>query len=235
MKIRHPLLVAAAGRLAAGLTVGLGRTLRFEFHAIGTVVTAPIAAIPPGPRYVYALWHEYLLLPVARVAHPDLAALVSQHADGQILGTVLTAVGMGMVKGSSTRGGAEALRQIVRGTAGRRHLVVTPDGPRGPRRVVQPGVAYTASRTGMRVVPVGIGYQKAFRLKSWDRFAVPRPGCRAKLILGAPIPVDAAADAAALDGAARRVQADLDRLTAAAEAWAVTGVLDVMNLTGVTA
>ena len=222
MKIRNPTLVAAAGRagvLAARALVG---TLRHDLLCLGEP-SLPVGQVRPGTRYAYALWHEYLLLPTVRYGHPDLAALVSRHADGQILAELLRATGMATVAGSTNRGGVEAVRQIVADAPGRRHLVVTPDGPRGPRRVVQPGVVYAASRTGMKVVPLGVGYFKAFRLKSWDRFAVPRPGTRAVVVCGEPVTVAPGLRSAGLEAATATVQAALDRATALAEAWARTG------------
>jgi lysophospholipid acyltransferase (LPLAT)-like uncharacterized protein len=227
MKIRNPKLVRAAGWLGTQFARGLVGTLRFDFRNIGAVM-APVAEIPPGPRYVYALWHENLLLPTVTLGHPDLA--VSKHADGQILGALIEARGMGMVQGSTNRGGIEAVRQILNGTAGRRHLVVTPDGPRGPRRVVQPGVVYVASRTGMLLVPVGIGYEHPFRLKSWDRFAVPRPGSRAVLINGEPMAIPNGLKTEGLEAYRVQVQAEMDRLNAIAEAWAKSGRLDPASI-----
>lgn len=222
MKIRNKHLVRAAGWLGTRLALGLIRTLRFEYRSLGQAVVAPVPAIPPGPRYIYALWHENLLLPCGTLAHPDIAALISKHADGQILSALIEAIGMGVVLGSTNRGGIEAVRGLVTGTVGRRHLVVTPDGPRGPRRVVQPGIIYIASRTGMQIVPIGIGYCSPWRAKSWDRFAVPKPCTRARMILGAPLDVPAGLKAAGLEGHRQIVQAEIDRLTAAAEVWAAT-------------
>lgn len=226
MKIRNKHLIRAAGWLGTRFALGLIRTLRFEYRSVGTVV-APVTAIPPGPRYVYALWHENLLLPCGTVAHPDIAALISQHADGEILAAMIGAIGMGIVRGSTNRGGIEAVRGLVNGTVGRRHLVVTPDGPRGPRRVVQPGVVYVASRTGMQVVPIGIGYHNPWRAKSWDRFAVPKPCTRARMILGEPIRVPDGLKTEGLETYRRIVQAEMERLSTAAETWADTNRFDL--------
>lgn len=222
MKIRHPALVAVAGRVGVVAAKALVRTVRVELHCFGEV-SLPVGAAAPGARYAYAVWHEHLLMGTVLYGHAEVAALVSKHADGRILADLVRSTGMGVVAGSTGRGGVEAVRQIV-GPAGRRHLVVTPDGPRGPRRVAQSGVVYAASRTGMRVVPVGVGYQKAFRLKSWDRFAVPRPGTRAFVVCAEPIPVAPGLKAAGLEAVTAAVQAALDRVTTLAEAWARTGV-----------
>lgn len=221
MKIRNKHLIRAAGWLGTRFALGLVGTLRFEYRFLGPVV-APVTAIPPGPRYAYAIWHENILLPAGTMAHPDLAALVSKHADGEILAALFEANGMATVRGSTNRGGVEVVRQLVNGTVGRRHLSITPDGPRGPRRVVQLGIVYIASRTGMQVVPVGVGYHNPWRAKSWDRFAVPKPCTRARMILGEPIKVPAGLRTEGLETYRQLVQADMDRLSAAAETWAAT-------------
>jgi lysophospholipid acyltransferase (LPLAT)-like uncharacterized protein len=227
MKIRNKHLIRAAGWLGTRFALGLIRTLRFEYRSLASAVVVPVSAIPPGPRYIYTLWHENLLLPCGTVAHPDIAALISKHADGQVLTALIEAIGMGVVLGSTNRGGIEAVRGLVNGTVGRRHLVVTPDGPRGPRRVVQPGIAYIASRTGMQVVPLGIGYHNPWRAKSWDGFAVPKPCTRARMILGEPIAVPDGLKTEGLETSRRLVQAEMERLTAAAEMWADTNRLEL--------
>ena len=225
MKIRNRYAVGFAGRVAALALKLLVRTLNFDYFCIGTQVI-PAENIALGERYVFSMWHEYVLLPIFKFGHPNMAGLVSKHADGRLLGHLLGSVRMGMVAGSTNRGGVEAIRQILRDKDRHRHLVVTPDGPRGPRRVAQVGVVYIASRTEMLVVPVGVGYARAWRATSWDRFAVPRPFSRARLITGEPVPIPAGLKLAQLEAALAPLQAEMDRLTALAEDWAVTGRLD---------
>ena len=218
MKIRNPHLVRAAGRLGVGAARLLVGSLRVEL-ACQAARSLPVGGVPAGARYAYAVWHENLLVPTVEYGHPDLAALVSKHADGQLLAELLRAQGMATVEGSTNRGGVEAVRKIVSGASGRRHLVVTPDGPRGPRRVAQPGIAYAASRAGLAAVPLGFAYEKAFRLKSWDHFAVPRPGSKVWCVAGPPVAVPAGVKGADLSHWAGAVQAALGRATAAAEDW----------------
>ena len=225
MKIRNKYLLGFAGRFAALALKLLIRTLRFDYFCVGTQVI-PAENIALGERYVFSMWHEYVLLPIFKFGHPNMAGLVSKHADGQLLGHLLASVRMGMVAGSTNRGGVEAIRQILRDKDVHRHLVVTPDGPRGPRRVAQVGVVYIASRTEMLLVPVGVGYKRLWRAKSWDRFAVPRPFTRARLITGEPVAIPAGLKLAQLEAALVPLQAEMDRLNALAEEWAVTGLLD---------
>ena len=223
MKIRNERLIHAAGFLGSTGVRALVHTLRVEYRFLGETV-APISAIPDGPRYIYSIWHENLLLPAAFFGHPDLAVLISRHADGQILGSLINSMGMGMVCGSSSRGGShrggiEAVRGIISGTVGRRHLVVTPDGPRGPRREVQQGMVYIASRTGMKIVCIGVGLHRPWRAKSWDKFAIPRPTSRAKLIASIPISVPEGLKSSDLDEWRTRVQAEMDSVSLKAERW----------------
>jgi lysophospholipid acyltransferase (LPLAT)-like uncharacterized protein len=229
MKIRNPRLVRAAGRLATLFAQGLFRTLRFEYRPLG-VNLAP-RNLPPGnrDRHIYAIWHEDLLLPAVYFGDPSIAVLISKHADGQLLGSLITSLGMGMVLGSTNRDGVKAVRQLVRDEHAHRHLAVTPDGPRGPRRVVQPGIVYVASLTGMTIVCVGVGYDRPWRAKSWDRFAVPKPFSRAKTLTSEPIAIPPRLRADELEPHRLRVQAEMDRLNAAAERWAETNRLEVSH------
>ena len=221
MKIRNRHLVRAAGWLGATLARTLIRSLSSRIHSIGPDVG--LGRTQHADRFIYSIWHENLLLPAALYGGPDLAVLISSHADGQILGGLIEAMGMEMVLGSSTRGGVEAVRQLIRPDVTWKNLAITTDGPRGPRRVVQPGAVYIASRTGMKLVPVGIGYNSSWRLKSWDRFAVPKPCSRARCILGEPIAVPPNLRTAGLEEYRQRMQAEMDRLNSAAEEWARKG------------
>ncbi len=225
MKIRNRRLLAAAGWAATRTAKALFRTLRFRYHPLGPSY-AP-AGVPAGERVMYSIWHENLLLPTVFFGRPDIAVLISQHRDGQLLGSLIQSLGMGMVCGSTTRGGIEAVRKLIDENAPFRHLAVTPDGPRGPRRVVQQGLVYVASRTGMKVVCVGVGYRRPWRLGSWDRFAIPKPFTRARCLTTEPITVPAGLKATQLEPYRLLIQAEMDRLNAAAETWAETGRLDL--------
>lgn len=226
IKLRNPRLVRGVGWLGARTVRTLIRSLRVEYRSLGPVV-APVTAIPPGPRYAYAMWHEYVLIAPVAFGHPDIAGLISNHADGRMIAPLIESAGMGTVFGSSTRGGVEAVKGLLNGTVGRRHLVATVDGPRGPRRVIQLGLVYIASRVGMEVVPMGIGYRNPWRVGSWDRMAIPKPCTRAKGLFGVPIRVPPDLKTRELEEYRLIVQAEMDRLTTAAERWAETNRLDL--------
>lgn len=215
MKIRNRRLIAAAGWLGTRSLRVLFRTLRFQYQPLGPDC-AP-AELGRSERLIYCIWHENLLLPTLTFGCPDIAVLISRHADGQLLGSLIGHLGMGLVEGSTTRGGIEAVRKMIHEDAPWRHLAITPDGPRGPRRVVQHGLVYVASRTGMRIVPVGVGYRQPWRFTSWDRFALPKPFSRALCITDEPIAVPPSLRAADLEPYREQVQAEMDRLNALAE------------------
>jgi lysophospholipid acyltransferase (LPLAT)-like uncharacterized protein len=223
MKIRDRRLIAALGWCGTRLVRLLSATLRFDHRSVGPVPVDPLHAAEAGP-FIYALWHENFLIPIVRFGNPGVAGLVSRHTDGQILGSLIRATGMGVIHGSTSRGGIAAVRQLLR-PGERRHLAVTPDGPRGPRRRVQPGVAYLASRTGMRVVPVGVGHRRPWRVGSWDSFAIPRPFSRVRCLFGLPLAVPPELSLDALHPHVQWLQSELDRLTAAAQDWADNGQL----------
>lgn len=173
-------------------------------------------------HYIYVMWHEYLLLPIGRYASPDFHVLISRSNDGQLLAETCRRLDISVIRGSTSRGGVEAIRQMLR--AGRNtHLALTPDGPRGPRQRVQPGLVYLAARAGLPVVPVGFGLDRPWRLGSWDRFALPRPWGRARCITGEPIHVPPDANRDELELHRRQVEESLTNVTDLAERWAETG------------
>jgi lysophospholipid acyltransferase (LPLAT)-like uncharacterized protein len=127
---------------------------------------------PATPR-IYVFWHEYILLPLHMRGHCKLTMLLSKHRDADILFRLAHHMGFECVRGSSYRGGAAALMELSR-VGKQMHMAITPDGPRGPRRALAQGAVYLASVMGLPIVPMGLGYDRPWRLKSWDRFAVPR-------------------------------------------------------------
>src|SRR5207244_2234535 len=139
------------------------------------------------------------------------------HSDGQILSSFVESMGMGMVLGSTNRGGIEAVRKLIDPSQSRRHLAVTPDGPRGPRRVVQPGIIYIASRARLKIVCGGVAYNNAWRTKSWDRFAIPKPASRALIVTGEAIDIPENLKLNQLEEYRVIVQNEMDRLNRIAE------------------
>jgi lysophospholipid acyltransferase (LPLAT)-like uncharacterized protein len=226
LKIRNPLILNAASWLCTFLVRSLGRTVRVRTRFIGENY------FPDAPnlnrRAIYLFWHENMLLPSFRYAKPDIHVLISKHSDGQFIGNVMKRLGLGMVHGSSTRGGVEAIRHLIE-LSKESHFVITPDGPRGPRRQVKMGAVFLASQTGMPIVPCGCSYGSAWRAKSWDRFAFPRPFSKAYAVLTTPVFVPAGLTKDGLEAYRRQVEERLLAATAIAERWAETGQYDTYD------
>lgn len=220
MKIRNPKLISAISWLGAQAIRAWMRTTRFEYRPLGPNFD-PRREEMTG-RYLYAFWHENMLVPLYQYAQPNIHVLISQHADGQLIAELARHLGFGVVRGSTTRGGAEAVRQMLR-LAQDAHLAVTPDGPRGPRRQFQMGLLYLAARTGLPIVPFGIGCRAPRRLNSWDRFAVPRLGSFTTCVTPEPIRVPADADKVTLERYRQQVQQVLLHISDLAERWAESG------------
>jgi lysophospholipid acyltransferase (LPLAT)-like uncharacterized protein len=214
MKIRHPVLIKAMG-FAIGWVVRLWiGTLRYRYRPMGKNLD-PNQANFQG-RYIYAFWHENILVPAYHYGRRDIHVLISEHADGQMIAEACRHLGFRVVRGSATRGGARAVRQMIRRSRSA-HLAITPDGPRGPRRQVQPGVVYLAAMTGLPIVPFGIAFESAWRMSSWDRFALPRPWSAAVCVTAEPIVVPSDLPKERLEEYRLRVQQAMDEASAAAE------------------
>lgn len=175
-------------------------------------------ADPRERRYIYAFWHEGLLAPLA--TKPKIRVLISQHTDGEVIAQICQRLGIGVIRGSTARGGCQALLEMIRSTDETTHLGITPDGPRGPRRELKAGVVMIASQTGLPIVPVGIGFSRAWRFQSWDRFAIPCPGSTLVGIVGEPIVVPRDLARGDLQQWVQHVQEQLLELTNLADDWA---------------
>jgi lysophospholipid acyltransferase (LPLAT)-like uncharacterized protein len=173
-------------------------------------------------RKIYIFWHEYILLPLYLRGHCNLAMLLSRHRDADILSEVARHMGFEFVRGSTARGGTTAIRELLRRSR-QMNLTITPDGPRGPRRVLAPGPIYLSSKLGLPIVCLGLGYDRPWRMRSWDRFAIPRPGSRARGVVSPQIQIPPELDREGIEHYRLQVEAVLNRLTCEAEAWAESG------------
>jgi lysophospholipid acyltransferase (LPLAT)-like uncharacterized protein len=205
-------LLAALGSGTVGL---LAATARVE--SIGEEAVARAERDTGGA--IHAFWHGRLLL--AALAHdgaPTLA-LISRHGDGEVIARIVAKRGIEAVRGSTRKGGAEALRAMIdQARDGRwKRLAMTPDGPRGPREVAEAGTIVLARTTGFAIVPVGLSARPSRRLKSWDRFLVPAPGARVVAVYGAPMRVSPAAAPDDTETARAALESELVRLTAEAD------------------
>ena len=214
MKIRNPAVIKWIGFLGAVLIrVWIG-TLSLRFRSVGEDYYPSRGKI--NRRYIYAFWHENILVPCQAFAQRDVLVLISHHADGEMIALVSKHMGWGTVRGSSTRGGAKALREMIRASENN-HFAVMPDGPRGPRWHVELGMIYLAAKTGLPIILLGIGHDRPWRLKTWDRFVLPRPFSQAVCIALDPIHVPQNASKAQLEEIRQQVETALIEVTDYAE------------------
>jgi lysophospholipid acyltransferase (LPLAT)-like uncharacterized protein len=217
MKIQHPLLVRAVGVTGAWLVRRLSGSCRYHFRW-DDPSSNPAVARRTGQRYIYAFFHEIMLFPAYYWAWPEMQILVSDHRDGELITQVVRRLGFGVVRGSTTRGAARAIREMIH-RVDQGHLCVTPDGPRGPRRHVHQGLAYLSSRTGLPIACVGMAFKDPWRARSWDRFAVPRPFQAAACVVPEPLVVPPDAGRETLEACRLEAESRLQAATREAEAW----------------
>lgn len=162
---------------------------------------------------IVVFWHQRLLLFGGYFRNSGYHALISQHRDGDMLARVVARLGMRPVRGSTTRGGTRALREILTEDLSRLRLAITPDGPRGPRHVFQAGAVYVAARTGLPVYPVTVAYARAWSLRSWDGFLLPHPFTRGLVHLGEPVRVPDVAERESVESWRLELERSLRELT----------------------
>ena len=185
-------------------------------------------AFPNGNsrKRLYIFWHEYITFMLYLRKCCNLTMLLSRHKDAELLGHIADLFGFGTVRGSSSRGGAEALLAMMNKSK-HCHLTITPDGPRGPRRKLSRGCLFLASKLQIPIVMVGMGYDRPWRAPTWDKFAVPRPFSRARAIISPEIFVPPKLDAEIADCFAAALETTMTRLCELAEDWAVSGDVHV--------
>lgn len=167
-----------------------------------------------GKPFLFLCWHESLLPLLWRHRGQGITLVVSEARDGQYLADFGRSLGYRLVRGSSTRGSVRALIGAIRELEQGMTVAFTPDGPRGPRRRMKPGVVAAARRSGAAILPLHAEADRAWRFRSWDRFMLPKPMARVRVVYGAPVVVkeDDAPDQAQLS--LERVMADLTRRAA---------------------
>jgi hypothetical protein len=175
----------------------------------------------PKEKIIFALWHNRLALCVPlyerylRVHDParSVVALVSASRDGGLLTHILELFNIEVARGSSSRRGPQALRELVSWGENGYDLAITPDGPRGPCYTVQEGVISTAQLTGLAIVPASYHLNWKIRLKSWDRFQIPLPFARCEVITGRIIRIPRESDEAQREAFRAELETEMRAIT----------------------
>lgn len=160
-----------------------------------------------GRGAVLALWHGRMLLALPVSEGDDVSVLVSPSDDGELSKQVLTSFGYKIIRGSSSFGAPRAMRRMLEALDAGSSVTITPDGPRGPRHGITTGVAWIARETSMAVVPVGLVCDRAWHLRSWDHFTIPKPRARIAVVYGSPVRVAPGADDGELARATATIRA----------------------------
>lgn len=174
--------------------------------------------IDAGKPVIYVLWHGRLLPLGYRHRRQGVVGLISRSKDGEYLAGALERWGFGAVRGSSSRGGMEALRGLVRETRKGRSLAITPDGPRGPRQKLKSGVLVAAQLSGLPIIPVSATADRGWWPERWDRFLVPKPFARVRIRYAQPVWVPRDADERMLNDIGGSLEAQLNQMTAELDA-----------------
>jgi len=168
-----------------------------------------------GRPALFCFWHDRVLVVayflterVVRRGRP-VTTLASRSQDGEIASRIVEALGGRSLRGSSSSGGAEGLRGLLRAVADGHSLALTVDGPRGPRHQAKPGAVAVARRTGAPLLPLTWTAERTWHLRSWDETAIPKPFARIELRLGTPIAVPRDLDDDGLEAVRRRLDAAL--------------------------
>jgi lysophospholipid acyltransferase (LPLAT)-like uncharacterized protein len=216
MRISHPLLQKTAALATSTAVRAWMSTLDYQVAYYDKRVDQSQPE-HDGRQRIYAFF-----VPLYMRGHCETSMLVSRHRDGEFIVRVGQHMGFEFVRGSTTRGGVSALLEM-RDRSRHRHLAITPDGPKGPRRVMAPGAVFLASRLAMPLVMIALGYDRPWRARSWDRFALPRPFSRARAIVSPQMDIPPDVDRAGLEHYRQEAEKMLNGLTIEAESWAESG------------
>lgn len=219
MRIRSPLLT----RLAAGAAVLLVRLL-FATCRVQSRLEVPGINPYEGTgerRFLFCAWHDQILMTCFTGRPRNMAGLVSRHQDGSYLADTMKRLGITPIRGSSSRGGAQAMRQMF-DAARDLHIAITPDGPRGPRRQAKSGIVFLAAHSGRSIVPTAFACRRAWRIRgSWTDMLLPQPFTTIYAVGGRPLAVPPDLTRAQLAHYTARLQAEMERLDAELARWLV--------------
>ena len=192
---KQRITLAIVPRLASVIIRCLGVTLRYE----DVVDTGAATGYENPTAAIYVLWHRSLLSSAWRFRNRNIAILISESFDGELIARTVERLGFLPIRGSSSRGGAPGLRNMERAFLAGHNCAFTADGPRGPAFIAKPGAAQLATRLNTDVGAFYVLPQLAWQLRSWDRFLIPKPFSRVLVTWSTRVPGDPAAVQTALN------------------------------------
>lgn len=214
-KLKRFLNNALSSRAVTFLLVTIIRLIymTMRISVVGKEILPDCAA--RGEGYIGAFWHGRILMIPFLYPGKALHILVSKHRDGEIIARILSSFKFHLVRGSSSKGGREALREMLRLLKADHDLGIAADGPRGPAEVLKPGAAQLGRLSGKAVIPISFSASRAIRFTSWDRFMFPLPFSRGVFFVSAPL---RSAEGEAVEVFRLRIENALKEATARADA-----------------
>lgn len=214
MKIRSRWMNIVLSVIGTWCMRALFLTVRVDHRSV-VAEASPYRRASGAVRYAFCLWHDYIVTAVFASGTYQLSGLISQHRDGSYLADSARIAGIRPVRGSASRGGAEAVRELL--DMPEYHVAITPDGPRGPRRVMKEGIVFIAARSGRPVVPTAVLADRFWTIRgSWTTMQIPKPFSRALLIAGRPMEVPSGIERDDLQPWVRALQTEMERLESVA-------------------
>jgi lysophospholipid acyltransferase (LPLAT)-like uncharacterized protein len=165
------------------------------------------------PPFIFAFWHSRIIFAISFYRNYPICGLISRHSDGEFAAATIEILGMTSARGSTSRGGGEALRRLVRNLRKGLNVGITPDGPRGPARKLQDGVITLGQISQRKIIPFSFSAKPAIRLKSWDRFLVPLPFSRMAVVYGKAFDIPEKMDRQTKERLRDEVEQELNRVT----------------------
>jgi len=218
MKITNPFARRAFGFLGTAFFRSLIGTIDFKWAFYDPEIDSNVAK----RKYILMFWHEHILCPLFFRRHSPVTMLLSQHGDAELVSQAAQFVGMKCIRGSSSHGSITALKQFVQ-LKDQDILAFTPDGPQGPYRHMEKGAIWLASQLQLPIVLLGVGYDRFWRMSSWDRFVVPKPFSRGRIISSPMLPIPKRLSRDDLEHYRQKLETLMTQLTDEAEAWAISG------------
>lgn len=207
-KLKTKLLLWAAEYLGSWVIALYSATLRLRLR--GEENVEPL--FKQGRNVVYAFWHGRMFPLIYKHRHYNIQVLVSRHRDGEIISRIVERLGYTTARGSSSVGGSQALLALRESLSARRNYAFTPDGPRGPRENLKPGLVFFAQASGLPIIPVAAAARKKYELKTWDHFAVPGPFTKVVIAYGAPVYVPPETTETERERYRQRIEETLNRM-----------------------
>jgi lysophospholipid acyltransferase (LPLAT)-like uncharacterized protein len=172
------------------------------------------SARPENTPCIISCWHSRLLLMPFLLGKWQGPLVISDHRDGELIAAVFAKFGLMASRGSSSKGGAKALLDVIRHAKQGLSPGITPDGPQGPAQVVKPGIAQISKKSGLPVIPVCYASSRFKRLASWDRFYIPKPFSKGVVVVGEPLSMH---EAESIESFTQRIQQAMDETQAKAD------------------